>query len=71
MHKMINLQKVSTIFWCLLLYFIYRPGNPLLCYVYMGLHGGYGVVWIIKDYCVPDARFRQMVSVSTAGSRQY
>ncbi len=68
---MVNGQKGLTILWCILLLLFFRSSkdvqaSSILAYIYMGLHGGYGVVWIIKDYCVPDARFRAVVSKTTA-----
>lgn len=66
MHYLVNAQKGLTVLWCMILILAYRPENTVFSYVYMGLHGGYGVVWLIKDYFVPDLRFRQVVSLSTA-----
>lgn len=71
MHYLVNGQKGLTVLWCTLLLLFYRPKNNMLGFIYMGLHGGYGVVWIVKDYCVPDQRFRQVVSKTTAVSTSW
>lgn len=69
MHHIINAQKGLTIFWCTLLLIIFKPTLSIYGFVYMGLHGAYGLIWLIKDYTVPDFRFRQPVGpVSAAGS---
>ena len=65
MHHIVNTQKGLTLLWVGVLVVLCRHTESV-GYVYMGLHGGYGIVWIIKDYAVPDMRFRQQVSVSTA-----
>ena len=70
MHYLVNAQKGLTILWCTVLLLFMRPKSSLLGFVYMGLHGGYGIVWLLKDYCVPDARFRQVISKMNAGSRK-
>lgn len=66
MHYIVNAQKGLTVLLCVLLMLIYQPANTTYPFIYMGLHGGYGIVWLIKDYWVPDQRFRQRISATTA-----
>lgn len=63
---LINFQKGATIFLCLFLqwYFnAYRPAH----WLYTALHGGYGILWIIKSYIAPDKRFKVNISIISAG----
>lgn len=70
LHHLVNAQKGLTIAWCALLLLLFRPhSNSIYAFIYMGLHGGYGVVWLLKDFAVPDVRFRQVVSASTIAGR--
>jgi hypothetical protein len=34
-------------------------------YLYLFLHGTYGIAWLIKDIIFPDATFKQMTSVGS------
>ena len=52
-HIIVNIQKGSTliIMYLLMLYFKnFSKGS----YVYLSLHGSYGIFWIIKDIIFPD-----------------
>jgi hypothetical protein len=43
----VNIQKGSTILFCLTLLCIHKFNSPYQ-YVYAGLHGGYGFLWLLK-----------------------
>lgn len=46
----------------LMLYF----GNYSLgCWLYLGLHGSYGLAWLLKDLAMPDSTFSQPVGLIT------
>ena len=52
-HKIVNIQKGSTILimYLLMLYFNnFSKG----CYIYLSLHGSYGLIWLLKDKTFPD-----------------
>ena len=34
-------------------------------YLYLVLHGSYGIFWVIKDIAFPDSRFDRMASVGS------
>jgi hypothetical protein len=34
-------------------------------YLYLFLHGTYGIAWLFKDIVFPDATFKQMASVGS------
>jgi protein-S-isoprenylcysteine O-methyltransferase Ste14 len=61
----INLQKAGTIPFIALLMWWY--GNTsAAAWVYLGLHGGYGLAWFIKDVVVPDRGWQQRVTFGGA-----
>ena len=60
---LVNLQKGGTVFFCLFLVkFFNREKSPTLC-VYSALHGGYGLLWLLKDSCFRDKNTEQRLSV--------
>ena len=65
LNTMINIQKGGTIFYLLILMW-YFNNYSLGAYVYLGLHGTYGIVWLIKDFTLPDKTFRKKVSLPVA-----
>ena len=69
MHYLVNTQKGLTVFFCAILLCLFRSTVSTPGFVYMGLHGGYGIVWLLKDLAIPDLRFRSMVSAGSAASR--
>ena len=52
----INLQKGGMIIY-LLAEMIYFDNWTLGSWLYLALHGSYGMFWIFKDYTFPDASF--------------
>lgn len=43
----INIQKGGTIIFCALLFLLNKVNTPYQ-WVYAGLHGGYGIIWVMK-----------------------
>jgi protein-S-isoprenylcysteine O-methyltransferase Ste14 len=61
----INLQKGGTIPFVAALMWWY--GNTsAAAWVYLGLHGGYGLCWLVKDLLVPDRGWQQRVTFGGA-----
>jgi|688.fasta_scaffold1211172_1 hypothetical protein len=61
----INLQKVTVgIMMFALMYYYDNFSNG--CWIYLALHGGYGLAWIFKDRVFPDASFEEKISLSAA-----
>lgn len=56
LRHIVNIQKGFTCFtvYALMVYFNnYNPG----CWLYLSLHGSYGLVWLLKDAAFPDKNF--------------
>jgi protein-S-isoprenylcysteine O-methyltransferase Ste14 len=61
----INVQKAGTLPFIAALMWWY--GNTTVAaWVYLGLHGGYGLSWFIKDLVVPDRGWQQRVTFGGA-----
>ena len=59
----INFQKGSTFLWVLGLMWYF--GNwSAQGWVYLVLHGSYGILWIIKDQVFPDAKFQAPITLA-------
>ncbi|MBD2663553.1 methyltransferase family protein [Richelia sinica] len=58
----INLSKGLTWFFILGLMFIYH-NFTLGPWVYLALHGTYGILWLLKDQLSPDKQWEQEVSI--------
>ncbi|OMJ95520.1 hypothetical protein SteCoe_1120 [Stentor coeruleus] len=54
----VNAQKGGTGLYVFLLMLVYKNYNPG-CWVYLGLHGTYGFVWLLKDLVFPDRNFEK------------
>lgn len=54
----INLHKATTFVFILGLMFAYQNFS-LGSWVYLALHGSYGILWILKDRIFPDKRWEQ------------
>ena len=52
-HIIVNIQKSSTIFIMYLL-MIYFNNYSKGAYIYLSLHGSYGLIWLLKDMTFPD-----------------
>ena len=61
----INLQKGGTLFFVLAL--MAATGDfSATAWTYAGLHGSYGIVWIIKDTIFPDPAWQKKLTVAGA-----
>ncbi len=61
----IDFQKGGTIFFLGLLIWWY--GNTsAAAWVYLAMHGGYGIVWFVKDMTFPDRRWQKRITVGGA-----
>jgi len=59
----VNFQKAGTFLFLALLMMLYDNG-AIGVWIYLALHGGYGLVWILKDLAFPDAAWQQRVTIA-------
>ena len=52
-HIIVNFQKGSTIIIMYLL-MLYFQNFSTGAYIYLSLHGSYGIIWVLKDIIFPD-----------------
>lgn len=64
-HLLIDAHKAATGPFVALLMWLYGNTDTVV-WVYLGLHGGYGVVWVLKDAALPDRSFRRAVTPAGA-----
>ncbi|KAK8798750.1 hypothetical protein WA158_007834 [Blastocystis sp. Blastoise] len=65
LNWVINSQKCGTFFFVLFL-MIYFQNFSLTMWVYLALHGTYGMIWFFKDTVFPDKGFQQMCTIGSA-----
>ncbi|MDX1674422.1 MAG: DUF1295 domain-containing protein [Longimicrobiales bacterium] len=65
LNAVIDVHKGSTGVFVLVLMQAYDVFTPS-AYVYLALHGTYGIAWVIKDLTVGDRRWRHRVGVPGA-----
>ena len=59
----INFQKAGTfVFLGLLL--AWYGNTSTAAWIYVAMHGAYGVVWILKDLAFPDPSWQQRVTIA-------
>lgn len=58
----INVQKAGTPLFLLLLMTVYEAWSTRE-WVYFALHGGYGLVWLIKDLAFPDPAWQRRITI--------
>ena len=61
----INLQKVSTLFFIALLMVWYK-NYTIAAWVYLSLHGTYGLCWLLKHAIFPDRQWEQRATLGGA-----
>lgn len=61
----INFQKGATALWVLLLMYLYQHGS-VQAWVYLGLHGTYGLCWLLKDRVFPDPNWEEYITLGGA-----
>lgn len=59
----INAQKGGTFAFLGLLMWWYGNASPA-AWIYLALHGSYGLVWLLKDVAFPDPRWRVKVTIA-------
>lgn len=63
----INVQKGGTFFFLGLVMWLYAPTTPAAtspaAWVYLALHGSYGLVWLLKDFCFPDPGWQHRITI--------
>ena len=42
---------------------LYYDNFSLPCWLYMALHGSYGLFWVLKDFTFPDTSFERKVTL--------
>jgi protein-S-isoprenylcysteine O-methyltransferase Ste14 len=60
----INLHKVLTFIVVLSLMVAYS-NFTVAAFIYLALHGGYGILWLLKDQFYPDKQWEQDLPVAT------
>ncbi len=58
----INFQKAGSFFFFAYLMWHYQ-NNTTAAWVYLALHGSYGLVWIIKDVSFPDPNWQMKITI--------
>ncbi len=61
----INLQKGGTLPFVLLL-MVLSDNFSVAAWVYLGLHGSYGLLWLLKHFAFPDPAWEQKVTFGAA-----
>jgi protein-S-isoprenylcysteine O-methyltransferase Ste14 len=59
----INFQKGGTLFFLAALIWYY-DNHSTAAWVYLALHGSYGLAWLIKDLAFPDAGWQKRITVA-------
>lgn len=58
----INFQKAGTFFFLGAL-IAYYQNFSLTAWIYLALHGSYGLVWILKDVAFPDPNWQKKITI--------
>jgi protein-S-isoprenylcysteine O-methyltransferase Ste14 len=61
----INFQKAGTFFFVALLMAIYNNYSTA-AWVYLGLHGSYGLCWLLKHFAFPDSGWEKKITFGGA-----
>jgi hypothetical protein len=59
----INFQKTGT-FPILAFLIAWYHNTSTAAWIYLAMHGSYGLVWIIKDLAFPDATWQQRITIA-------
>lgn len=62
LNYIINIQKAGTIIIMYILMLYYKNFSKG-AWLYLSLHGTYGIIWILKDMIFPDKSFQVKVSI--------
>ncbi|NIP17167.1 MAG: DUF1295 domain-containing protein [Xanthomonadales bacterium] len=58
----INFQKVGTFFFLGLLMW-WHGNTSMAAWVYLAMHGSYGLVWFLKDIAFPDPAWQKRITI--------
>jgi protein-S-isoprenylcysteine O-methyltransferase Ste14 len=61
----INLQKGGTLVFVFALMAIYGVWTPT-AWTYLGLHGSYGLIWLLKEAIFPDPGWQKKITIAGA-----
>lgn len=61
----VNFQKAGTVFFVAFLMWYY-DNSSTAAWLYLALHGGYGIIWLIKDVAFPDANWQRRITYAGA-----
>ena len=65
LNQVINLHKGLTLFIVAGLMFFYK-NYSIAAWVYLALHGTYGILWLLKEKIFPDPYFREKINLITS-----
>tara|TARA_B100001287_G_scaffold255855_1_gene240277 strand:- start:172 stop:789 length:618 start_codon:yes stop_codon:yes gene_type:complete len=65
LNQVINLHKGLTLFIVLGMMFIYNNFS-ISAWIYLSLHGTYGILWLLKEKIFPDPYFKDEINNITA-----
>ena len=61
----INLQKGATLLFVLVLMALHDVWTPT-AWTYLGLHGSYGLIWLLKEAVFPDPSWQKKITLGGA-----
>lgn len=61
----VNAHKGMTAAVVVVLIAVYGAWDNTTAWVYFGLHGGYGLLWLLKEHFFPDAQWRRLCTPTT------
>ena len=65
LNQVINLHKGSTIVVVIALMISFN-NYSISAFVYLALHGTYGILWLLKEKIFPDPYFKEEINLITA-----
>jgi len=65
LNQIINLHKGLTVFIVLGLMMFYK-NYSIAAWVYLSLHGTYGILWLLKEKIFPDPYFKEKINLITS-----
>ena len=65
LNQIINLHKGLTVFVVAGLMMFYK-NYSIAAWVYLSLHGTYGILWLLKEKIFPDPYFKEKINIITS-----
>ena len=65
LNQIINLHKGLTVFVVAALMLFYK-NYSIAAWVYLSLHGTYGILWLLKEKIFPDPYFKEKINFITS-----